>query len=347
MQENKKAAFIITIVLLAIFFPFMIISIVFHVKYIKGNPNHEFHYRNKLWFYDESGSLVGTYDCNYENCGYAQETLLDSTYGINYYKSQQTTPNAFISNRYAIITDTASNTNEPIIYDVVNQQKAGPFGGYKMYFIGLESDYIIIIDSKGKYGVMQMTSDQMLQKIPSEYDYIALQNKKDKTNKRVSIDKFITEKDGKWQLIDATNNVLSASYIHPIVEFDDNNIITKSTPFVQNEENIDTNSDSQTNEFEEGDYSFDYSSSEEVYRLYSYSGSQLLPGDYRLLEFITDNYIGVYTQESQYYIMDARTHSPVTVAYQVDDITKVTPQVTDTDISLIIDGATRETVEIH
>ena len=346
MQEHKKIAFITTIVLLVIFVPFTVLSIVFRVKYINNNPNHEFHYHDKLWFYDDGGNLIGTYDCNFENCGYAQETILDSTYGIKYLIPETTEPKAFISNRYAIISDTQSMTNEPIIYDVVNKTKAGPFVGYKMYFIGLESDYVITINNQNKYGVLQMTSDQMVPKIPNEYDFIALQGKKEQTNKRVSINYFITSKDGQWQLIDSENNEISARYADPIVEYDDSNIITKSKPKTENTEEETTSSEETISS--EDEYSFDdLSSYEEAYRLYSYSGTQLVPGNFRRLSFITDNYIGAYTQDNLYYIMDARTHSPVSNSYQVEDIQKVTPTVVENSINLIIENATREVVEIH
>lgn len=324
MKEHKKVALIITIVLLVIFLPFSILGFIFHAKYIGNNPNHQFHYNNKLWFYDDSGKLIGTYDCNYENCDYAREMILDSTYGINFLNTtgMKTTP--LLDNRYAIIADSqALMANEVILYDIVNGKK-NTFRGYKIYAIGISNNYVIAINNDNKYGVVQLTESGFIPKIPFEYDFIALQNKRDSKNKRVDGSKFIVASDGMWKLMSASGEELSPSFPNPINSFNDDLIITKSM--------------SQSSD--------EFSISESVYNLYTYDGTQPLPGDYNLLRFI-DNYIEVVDTDNKYYIVDRRTFQEVSQKYDAYDIEQIATKVENNQLTIIISGGTYETIDIN
>ena len=323
MKEHKKVAFIITIVLLAIFLPFTVLSIIFHKKYVDGNPNHDFHYNNKLWFYDESGNLVGTYDCNSESCGYAQETIRDPLYGINYFKAATTEPVAFINNRFAVISDSQNASTDIFVYDVVNGTKTDTFLGYKMYFVGIQDDYLITINNEGKYGVVKL-GDVIKPVIEYQYDFIALQNERANGSKKIKSDKFIAQMDGVWKLIDTSNNTVTSSFSSPIVSYDDRNIVVKST-------------EAETDE---------YYSGEEEYRLYSYDGAQLLPGGNRLLR-ITDGYIEVVDENNLYYIISANTYERVSNSFYFDNISTLFIDVKDTTIDVYTDGKVAQTIDIQ
>ena len=61
----RKGTLIMLVVLLVIFLPLTVAGFYFHFAgtpedVTKDNPNHDFHYDNQLWFYDEDNNLIGT-----------------------------------------------------------------------------------------------------------------------------------------------------------------------------------------------------------------------------------------------------------------------------------------------
>ena len=72
MKKNNIGVLIIMIVLLIIALPAAIYGTYMHFqKDSLSNKNKEFYYEGKLFFYDND-TLLGTYTCKSENCGYAK-----------------------------------------------------------------------------------------------------------------------------------------------------------------------------------------------------------------------------------------------------------------------------------
>ena len=85
------------------------------------NVNHEFYFDNKLWFYQDDGTLLGTYECKTSHCGYAVNTINDDEYGVNSATVAEDEPIKIINNRFAVLTDTSDTSiTEAFIYDIVS-----------------------------------------------------------------------------------------------------------------------------------------------------------------------------------------------------------------------------------
>lgn len=230
-QEPRKGVLITIIVLLIIFIPLSICSFVLHkMDDEKGftkheeNLNHEFYYQNKLYFYDNTDKLIGTYDCTTTNCNYAKSTINDEKYAIDYYKTEDL-ETKLIQNRYAFLTDAESNGN-PFLYDVQNHRKTVSFSSIKNYGIGIEENNVIVEDDEGKFGVLSLDADPKIV-IDYEYDFIGLANFINNEKNEVMNDLYVAKKAKEWFLIDKNGAVLTDPLKREIVSYNGQNIIVK------------------------------------------------------------------------------------------------------------------------
>ena len=111
-----KKTLVVIIVLLVIFVPLAVIGTYRHINnqddnvVIDDNPNHEFIYNNKVYFY-YNNELINTYPCN--NCSNVVTTINDTEYHTNYYKYGTEEIEPIISSVQAIFTE----GDKIIIYD--------------------------------------------------------------------------------------------------------------------------------------------------------------------------------------------------------------------------------------
>ena len=310
-NKYKKGAFIITIVLFIISLPFTIMGIIFHREQTgASNTNQEFHYKNKLYFYDTSKNLLGTYECKYTNCGYANETIDDGNYGINYFNLTMQT-DKMIDNRFAILSDYDSSQSEIIIYDIKDKKELARYLEYKIYNVGLDNNYIIVKSISGYYGVIEIKNNEIQTVLPFEYNYIALPNKV--KNSKIASDNFIVFKDNLWSIINKESK-LTSDFVNIIVDYDDSNVIVKN----QNEK----------------------------YNLLSYTGISKLIGEYKSIKYL-GNALEVRDSMNNYYILNKNTLIRLSNTYQVSDESIISTNVgNDGNINIIIDNETKETVEI-
>ena len=80
------------------------------VPLVDDNPNHEFIYNNKVYFY-YNDELISTYDCS--NCSIAITTIDDTQYHTNYYENGSESLNPIINSVQAIF----SENDKVIVYD--------------------------------------------------------------------------------------------------------------------------------------------------------------------------------------------------------------------------------------
>ena len=313
MEKHKKIAFIISIVLFVLFLPFTVLGIVYHIKNgDSSNPEHIFHYNDKLYFYDNTNSLIGTYDCNYENCGYGEEIIEDETYGINYFKMAGIETKALINNRFAIISDYFTENDGVIIYDIVNQTKSDVYAGYKIYTAGIADNYVIVKTKDNMYGVVQL-NDEIKTVIEPTYEFIGLQNARNAEQNKIASDLFIVKKDNTWSLIDAELNKKTADIASPIVAFNDNLIV------VQTQSN--------------------------TYSLKSYEGTTKLSNEYKRIKLL-GNYIEITDQSNNYSILNKDNFTRVSQLYQVTDESVITTRLTESSIEVVIDDEVKESIAI-
>ena len=312
MNKYKKGSLIIAIIALVITLPLTVIGIIYN-KEIKDvdNPNKEFYYNNKLYFYSNTGDLIGTYECNFKNCGYATQTNSDEEYGINYYKSSKKNTD-LIDNRYAFIADYKEEQGAINLYDIKNNKSMAMYKSVKNYGIGINNDYYIVMGVTGNYGVIKIDKDKITTVMPFTYEYIALQNDVDLENNKLSTDAFIVKKDGKWYLTDTNEAVFTEKMLDPIIAFDTKTFITKN----------------------------------ENYNLYNYDGTPKLFGNYKYLNYIS-KYIEVLDSNNNYYILDINNLTIVSNTYSVNDKSEINTNINDENkIEIKIGNEVKQTIEI-
>ncbi len=312
MNKYKKGALIIAIIALVITLPLTVMGIIYN-KEIKDidNLNKEFYYNNKLYFYSNTGDLIGTYECNFKNCGYATQTINDEEYGINYYKSSKKSTD-LIDNRYAFIADYKEEQGAINLYDIKNNKSMAMYKSVKNYGIGINNDYYIVMGVTGNYGVIKIDKDEITTVIPFTYEYIALQNDVDLENNKLSTDAFIVKKDGKWYLTDTNEAVFTEKMLDPIIAFDTKTFITKN----------------------------------ENYNLYNYDGTSKLFGNYKYLNYIS-KYIEVLDSNNNYYILDINNLTIVSNTYTVNDNSEINANINDENkIEIKIGNEVKQTIEI-
>lgn len=310
-NKHKKGAFIITLVLFLIFLPLTVIGIMYHKQNKDDNPNKVFYLNNKLYFYSK-GNLLGTYECQFKNCGYAKESNLDSDYKIDSYVSLLTPK--IINNKYAFISDYKDNQSMIYLFDIKNNDSSIMYESYNDYGIGINDNYYIIKGLNGLYGVIKVT-DKVETVIPFNYEYIALYNKVDLETNKLDNSKFIVKKDNKWKLIDASEGEYTALFDDVITAYDDTTVITKKDDF---------------------------------YNLSLYNGTPKVIGsfiNYKKLNYI-GNYLEVIDITNNYYIYNLNTMSKVSQSYIVNENTQITTEEKDNSIIIVIDGEEKETIEI-
>ena len=314
--KHKKVAFIISIVLLVCSLPFTVLGIIYHREKIGAdNKGKEFHYNNKLYFYkageDGEKKLLGMYQCSYSNCGYAKENINDSEYGYQQTKVSLAV-DKIIDDRFVIISDSPKEQTEIKIYDIVKNKELGKFAEYKIYNFGIVMNYIIVKSFNGLYGVVQIKNGSLVKVLPFEYEFIGLRNKR--INNKIVADNFIVFKDNLWSIVDKTGIKKTIDFANPIVNFDGTSVITQTLS---------------------GRYS-----------LNKYDGTTKVNGEFKKISYISSG-IEVIDIANNYYIMNKDTGKKVSANYEITDSTVIGSRaVGQNKVQVIIDGKTKETVEI-
>jgi len=253
------------------------------------NPNKEFRYENKLYFYD-GDQLLGIYKCkNLDGyCGYGYAYFDDDIHEIDYYKEDDVANFTLVNNRYAFISDTNDDSeykydDSIILYDVINSREIATYKRVKNYSIGIDNNYFIVQHENGLWGVVQLGEINSV-KIPFEYDYIGLRN--DFTNGKITANIFAAKKDGSYFLIDIGNAKLTYDFGEKIVSYTTSNVILKDSS---------------------------------AYYLYDYSARRLLGTiEFAKLSF-TDKYLNITTTYNSFYVYDLDLNEAISHYYSLND----------------------------
>lgn len=278
------------------------------------NTNKQFKFDGKLWFYDETGTLLGTYTCQTANCGYAKShaTDKDMEYPIEYPDYTNDTDLPIVNDAFVFLYDSTDTTNpSTILYSIKTSFAIGSFPAVSDYDVGLDHNYFIIKNTDGKYGVISL-EDTISYILPVEYDFISLPNNIDSDNKIVS-DSFITLKDGQWDIISSSQAVLTKNITGVITNFYGNYLIT---------------------------------SSDNTYNLYNYSGVAIFDNSYRYLTFV-DKYLLCETMDNEVYLFDMYTRAKVGESYTAKDTEKISGKVNENKVEVYISNRKVESVDIN
>lgn len=216
---KDKKTLITIIVLLVIFLPIGLFGTIKSFSTTKSdvkddNPNKEFKYNNKLYFY-YNDKLLSTYECS--TCTLASSSIDDINYHTNYYKSENNELAGVLNEYYGLFKE----NDNIILYNLVNNKKIDSYKSIKNYNIEATSKFAITEKSNGM-GVIFF--DLSSSPIPNEYEYISLPAHI--IDNKLDTSKFIVKKDNMWSIISANKEVDVAPIIDEIVDFNDNYYIT-------------------------------------------------------------------------------------------------------------------------
>ena len=185
---KDKKTLITIIVLLVIFLPIGVFGTIKSFSATKpdvkdDNPNKEFKYNNKLYFY-YNDKLLSTYECS--TCTLASSSIDDINYHTNYYKSENNELASVINEYYGLFKE----NDNIILYNLVNSKKIDAYKSIKNYNIDATSTFAITEKSNGM-GVIFF--DLSSSPIPNEYEYISLPAHI--IDNKLDTSKFIVKKD--------------------------------------------------------------------------------------------------------------------------------------------------------
>lgn len=317
-MQNKKITFVIIIILLLIFVPLAIMATTLHLQNKNQtieNPNHEFLYNGKLYFY-ENEELLGTYTCEKEDyCDYAVSRN-NSTFPLLEYKEDKREKMSLIQNRYAFLMDTtitSLNDAEVILYDLETNQETGRYAEVKNYGIGIENNIYLVKNKEGLWGAIQFEDGVVNLLIPYNYDYIGLIDQKDANTEKILANLFAVQKDNVWYLIDNNNNKVTDSFTDAIVSYSNEYVIVSNGTSMQ---------------------------------LLNYTGRNRLFGDYKYINFC-GKYIAIVDNSDVFYLFDLESNSEVGNRHNVKNPSDLSFEVVNNYARVSLAGELIENIAIR
>lgn len=231
-MKYRKTTLVVIVFLLVLFIPITVFSTTKAIQkalYVE-NPEHQFKFENKLYFFDNEGKIIGRYYCNKSICNLATtQNEKDESIILKEYTPTMKLEIQPINNKFAFIIDTDDLDDELIytLYDIENERAMTNYLEVKNYNIGLDENRFIVKNLEGKYGVISLNNSVQLD-IPLEYDYIGtIQNINEETNKIVSTS-FVVKKGGTWQIISDTASKLSNAFTDQIYNYTKDYVILQN-----------------------------------------------------------------------------------------------------------------------
>ncbi len=218
-----KKTLVVIIVLLVIFAPLAVIGTYRHINnqddnvVIDDNPNHEFIYNNKVYFY-YNNELINTYPCN--NCSNVVTTINDTEYHTNYYKYGTEEIEPIISSVQAIFTE----GDKIIIYDYNLNVKLAEYDAIKTYNIA-NTNNLMFAQIGDVWRVIQLSENGIVAVLDSNFNYVALPNHLT-SDHILDGSKIIVNNDDVWQIVDVLENNALITVNEEIVDFNDDYYIT-------------------------------------------------------------------------------------------------------------------------
>lgn len=217
---KDKKTLITIIILLVVFLPLGLVGTIKHFSTSKtnvdvnSNPNKEFIYNGKVYFYF-SGKLLSTYDCT--TCSLANTIIDDKNYHTNYYKAGKDTLSGVINTFYSVFKEDDNN----VLYNIASKSKVDEYKEIKNYNTEATSGFLINHKDSG-WGITFFEIGKIA--VPSEYDYIALPSHL--INKKLDTSKFIAKQNSLWFILKDDGTALNNAIKSEITDFNDNYYVT-------------------------------------------------------------------------------------------------------------------------
>ncbi len=305
-MNNKKATFYVIVGLLVIFLPLTVFETVIKLqnRNIEENPNHDFFYDGYLWFYSDTNELLSKYECMTEVCELAKTTIDDADYGINYY-TEGTIEQLPILGDYAFITD----GSEIKLYNITSGNTLDTYKAIKDYHTKLGSNSVIVQNNSGLWGMFSFENN-LNSILPFEYNFIGIGN--NPLEGFLSISKMITLKDNKWAIVDNTNSMLSGYIDDPIVDYNDEYIISKN---------------------------------DNIFKVYGYNDTEYFM-DMQITNYVRlDNYLGI-VEGNTLRVYNSLNNDPIKEITLPSPDSKIEFQMEEGNLNILIDNSASDTLAI-
>ncbi len=232
LTKKQKIILIVTGCLLLIIIISLIIYLVLPKKEEKApeepkntitidNGNYQYQ-DGTLIFLNDQKTQIGTYECQEKN-----ETLCYVAYLDNDLDDVNTTKNTYednsavkfrsqiFHNRYVFLKDGSETLK---LYDILENKTTNEYKSLK-YYETLGSDYVILKNNDNKYGLVEITSNEIKTIIDFTYDNLTSLSKKDNI--------LIAKKNNKSYLINLNNKVLTKNTNKSIYDYNDKYLVLK------------------------------------------------------------------------------------------------------------------------
>lgn len=185
------------------------------------NGNYQYQ-DGTLIFLNDQKTQIGTYECEEKN-----EALCYVAYLDNDSDDVNTTKNTYednsavkfrsqiFHNRYVFLKDGSETLK---LYDILENKVINEYNALK-YYETLGSDYVILKNNNNKYGLVEITSNEIKAIIDFTYDNLTSLSKKDNI--------LIAKKNNKSYLINLNNKVLTKSTSKDIYDYNDKYLVLK------------------------------------------------------------------------------------------------------------------------
>ena len=215
-----KKTLIVIIILLVIFVPLAFIGAFKHFGknediIVDDNPNHEFIYNNKVYFY-YNDELLGTYDCS--NCTNVITTIDDIEYHTNYYKEGTDQFNPILSSTMAVFSE-----GDKITFYAIGSKKTVQYDAIKNYNVA-NSNNLLLVKRDNLWQIIQIDNNGVINVFDGSYDYVAIPNHIE--NNILNSDYLITKLGDNWQIFDVNNNTNVVNVDKEIIDFNEYYYIT-------------------------------------------------------------------------------------------------------------------------
>ncbi len=301
-MEDKKTLITI-IVLLVIFLPTTIYGTYRHFTDenddLGENPNHELIYDGKVYFY-LNNELLGTYDC--DTCTKPLTTIDDLEYHTNYFQNGTYEIPAVLNKNVALINE----DNKTYAYSITSNLKLSTFASLKDYKVEHTTPILIASDGN-KWGVLTITNDSLLIRVPYQYDYIAIPGHI--IDNKLDTSKIIAKNEDNWYIL---NNDGSTTY----------------TPF--NIEIVDFNN-------------YYYVGYDGTYHIYDYYNIEFLDEVEKKKVYATNDYILIIDNDNTLYVYD-NCQSPALETINLPTYETIYFNQVDEGVDIMLDGNLYQTI---
>ena len=187
----------------------------------KGNYKYQ---DGTLVFLNDQKTEIGTYECENkeeDKCymAYTSNDLDDANVTKNIYEDNTNVQirSEIFHNRFVFVNDGDKDTMK--LYDILENKTIGTYKKIK-YYETLGTDYAILQNEEGKFGLVKITSNTIDTVINYTYDNLTSLEKKDNT--------LIAKKGSKYYLINLDDKTLTKAITRPIYDYDDAHLVVKN-----------------------------------------------------------------------------------------------------------------------